>query len=348
MTKFSIRVGLDGRKYPGNAELGAFGLLDKAKETGTDGVFFRTVLDIAPTLDDGFLGEVAAHARSLGLYLEMGLGKVNPYNTAEAPEVRAIGNGDYLLGMTRMIEAVTAIGCTALWADTANFQRFEWGRFAIDRFRTDVTWNEQLLATQRFIEKLRPVLVERGAAIALETHEEITTYEIVRMIEAAGSDILGVTLDLANVVVRGEEPVAATRRVAPYVLKTHMRDLILYPGPNGFQRQIRAIGDGSIDWHAVLGAIRDAGATPNMTIENSWHDRNEIALDDPQWRSGHPDLTIAEVDALKAMAARFADEVAKGLKPAPDDYYGSSALPTPESFIPRSAATLREVAAALA
>lgn len=342
-----IRIGLDGRKYPGASQLGPIGLLDKARAIGMDGVFFRTILDVSPDLDAGLLAELAQHARSLGLYLEMGLGKVNPYNTAEAPEVRALGKGDYLLGMTRMIEAATAIGCTALWVDTANYQRHEWGRFAIDRFRTDVTWDEQLRATQRFIEKLRPVLTERKAVLAVETHEEITTFEIARMVEAVGEDILGVTLDLANVVVRGEEPVAATRRVAPHVRKTHMRDLILYPGPTGLQRQIRAIGDGSIDWHGVLSALRDAGAAPNMTIENSWHDRNEIAIDDPDWRAGHPDLRGAEIDALKAMADRFTAAVAEGRMPTVEAYYGSACLPTPDSFIPRSAQALRAVSAAL-
>ncbi|MCV9999762.1 sugar phosphate isomerase/epimerase [Pararhizobium sp. YC-54] len=347
MDSNALRIGIDGRKFPRAKELGPFGLLERAKDLGRSGVFFRTILDYVPDLDAGKLAEISRHAKNLGLYLEMGLGKVNPFNTAEAPEVRAIGDGDYLLGMTRMIEAATNIGCTALWVDTANYQRTEWGLHAIDRFRTDVDWDDQLEATRKFIAKLGPVLRDSGAALALETHEEITTYEIVRMIEAVGSDILGVTLDLANVVVRGEDPVMATRRVAPYVKKTHMRDVVLFPRDGVYERQIRAIGDGVIDWNGVLGALKAAGPYPNFTIENAWGDRNDIPLDDPAWQAGHPDLAQSELDALRAMSDRYLASVAAGERPGPYDYYVDYDLAKQEGFIERSARTLQRVANAI-
>ncbi len=71
--------------------------------------------------------------------------------------------------------AALAIGCTELWADTANSQSPAWGLHAIDRFRTDVTWADQFQATERFIGMLAPVLREQGCRVDLETHEEITT-----------------------------------------------------------------------------------------------------------------------------------------------------------------------------
>src|SRR5438105_2493731 len=99
-----MKVGVDGSKIPAASE-GPLAALDQANQLGLDGVFFRTVLDLSPTLDVGFLTEVRAHADELGLYLEMGLGKVNPYTTAEAPEIRRLGGGDYRLGLEKMIRA---------------------------------------------------------------------------------------------------------------------------------------------------------------------------------------------------------------------------------------------------
>lgn len=345
-----IRVGIDGRKFPRAAELGPIKLIERCAELGRAGVFFRTVLDVSPTLDRGFLREVKQRADDFGLYLEMGLGKINPYNTPEAPEVRDVGKGDYLLGMTRMIEATTEIGCTALWGDTANYQRHDWGLHAIDRYRTDVTWEDQLDATRKFLLRLAPVLKDRGAVIAIETHEEITTAEIVRLVEAVGPDVAGVTLDLANVVVRGEDPVAATRRVAPYVRKTHMRDLILFERPMGLERQIRAIGDGLIDWQAVLDALFSAGVNPNFTIENVWgSDKNQIPLFDPDWQALQPDAELGEILELIRLSRVFESAVRAGTMPPPDDYYSVQAdLPELEGFVERSARSLKSAAAALA
>ncbi|MFD7154210.1 sugar phosphate isomerase/epimerase family protein [Kribbella sp. NPDC059898] len=335
-----LQIGIDGRKFPQAAELGPFKLLERCHELGYAGVFFRTVLDITPDLDQALLTDVRRLADELGLRLDMGLGKVNPFNTPEAPEVRDLGDGDYLKGMTRMIEAVTAIGCHALWVDTANYQRHGWGLHAIDRFRTDVTWPEQLVATRNFLRRLAPVLRDHDAKAAVETHEEITTTEIVRLVEDVGADVLGVTYDPANVVVRGEDPVQAARRVAPYTVLTHLRDVVLYPTPRGLARQIRACGDGMIDWTALLAPIVAEAPVSVLTIENVIdRDFNDIPIYDPAWQEGHPDLAVGEVLELVRLAQRYTDDVAAGGRPDPDSYY-TEAL-DPVDFVTRSAQTLR-------
>ncbi|MCT9930777.1 sugar phosphate isomerase/epimerase [Planotetraspora sp. A-T 1434] len=334
-----MKVGIDGRKFPAEGR-GPLDLLVRCHELGYDGVFFRTVLDVTPALDKGLLADLRDLAGDLGLYLEMGLGKVNPYNTAEAPEVRAAGDGDYLLGMTRMVEACAAAGCVSLWCDTANYQRHEWGLQANDRFRTDVVWEDQLEATRKFLLRLAPVVRDHGAWLAMETHEEITTTEILRLADAV--DVLGVTLDLANVVVRGEDPVAATRRLGPLVRKTHMRDVTLFQTPRGLERQIRACGDGVIDWHAVLAEL---DPSVNLTIENATsRDWNDIPIYDPSWRRAHPDLDVGELLELVRLARLCEERVREGVMPGPDDYYTDPyGVDRQLAFIARSAETLRAI-----
>ncbi|MFD6698619.1 MULTISPECIES: sugar phosphate isomerase/epimerase family protein [unclassified Microbacterium] len=342
-----IRVGICGRKHPLAAELGPLGLLQRCADDGYDGVFFRTILDVAPDLDPAVLADVRALADDLGLYLEMGLGKINPFNTSEDRTIRDLGAGDYLLGMTRMIEAATAVGCRELWGDTANYQGHSWGLFAIDRFRTDVSWDDQLRLTAAFAKRLVPVLEAHDAHLAIETHEEITTDEIVRMAEDVG-ERFGVTLDLANVVVRGEDPVAAARRVAPFVRQTHMRDFALFRTPQGLRRQIRAVGDGVVDWSAVLGALADAGSTATWTIENSWHDHNDIPLSLPEWRAAHPDLRESEIEALGRLADEFTELVARGERPDDAQYHAQADPMTGQlGFLATSAARLRSIGAAI-
>jgi hypothetical protein len=63
------------------------------------------VLEMSPTLDHGELREIKAHADVLGMYVESGLGKVSPYASPKAPELRAAGDGDVLLGFRLRLEA---------------------------------------------------------------------------------------------------------------------------------------------------------------------------------------------------------------------------------------------------
>ncbi len=339
-----MRIGVDGRKFPQATALGPIGVLDAVHRLGYEGVFFRTVLDLSPELDAGRLREIRQRADDLGLYFEVGLGKVNPYNTPEIRDVRQLGRGDYRLGMERMIRACHAIGCTELWGDIANYQGFAWGLYAIDRFRTDTTWPDQLEATAKFLRRLAPLLRELGCHLNLETHEEVTTRELSQLVESVGPDVAGVTLDLANVVVRGEEPLAATRRVAPYVRQTHIRDVVLRFVPEGLERQVRACGDGIIDWRAVLSELRRHNPRLNLSIEEAKEGRNTIQLYDRAWLAADPGLSVGELMDLVRHAYGTEQRIARGEIPAIDAYFtGPYGVDERLAFIRRCADHLRAV-----
>ena len=74
-----MRLGIDGKKMPQAQKRGPIASFDHAREFGMDGLFFRTILEMSPELDYGFLREIRAKADSMDMYLETGIGKVNPY-----------------------------------------------------------------------------------------------------------------------------------------------------------------------------------------------------------------------------------------------------------------------------
>jgi len=316
-----MRVGVDGRKIPEAVERGPIGSFDHARELGLEGLFFRTVLEMSPTLDYSELREIRAHADELGMYCETGLGKVNPYATPEAPELRAIGDGDILLGFERMLRACREIDCTEVWIGTANYKSAYRGHLAYDRFRTDVTWDEQLQATERFLEKLAPVARDLGIHMNVETHEEITTWEVVRLVEAVGPDVMGVTFDVANVLQRGEDPVAATHRVGPYVRQTHLKDFALTFVDDGILRQARPCGQGVVNYDTILPLLCQLNPALNLTIENSSvHSRGLIDIWDAAWMPAHPELPPAEVAQFFRLVKGWENRAARGETPTFDAY----------------------------
>ena len=343
-----MRIGVDGRKIPQAAERGPLRSLDHGRELGMEGLFFRTVLEMSPTLDPGELREIKAHADALGMYLETGLGKVNPYATPEAPELRAIGDGDTRLGFERMMAACAAIDCRELWVGTANYKGQYHGYWAYDRFRTDVSWDDQLVATEKFLRLLAPIARDLGIHLNLETHEEITTFECVRLVEAVGPDVMGITFDTANVLQRGEDPVAAARRVAPYVRQTHVKDVALVFGTEGVDRQPRPCGQGVIDFRAILTILAEARPDLNLSIENSTA-RSAIApiqIFDPVWLAAHPDLSIAEFAAFVQLVRQYEGRIARGEVPDVASYQAQPfGYAEAVAYIQDSAAYLRGILA---
>lgn len=324
-----MRLGIDGQKLPEAKKRGPLASLDHVKELGMEGIFFSTILDMSQNLDAGALQDIRAKADDLGLYLESGLGKINPYCSAESPELRAAGNGDIIAGLTRMIEASAAIDCREMWVSPGNFKSAYPGRLAVDRFRTDVTWEEQLLAMEKVLQRLAPAARANGVHMNIETHDEITSFEIIRLIEKVGADCVGVVLDTANVLQRGEHPVFAARRVAPYTRQTHIKDAYVGRAPGGLDFQPRACGSGVVDFDAILPILAEANSGLNLSLEiNSSTDDNRrqanprqcIQIDDPVWQAGHPDLTSEELDAYLAMVDACGKRVAAGEIQSWEDY----------------------------
>jgi len=311
-------IGIDSRKIPRFSEAGPLRSLDLVRQLGLDGVFYRTVLDMSPTLDLGALQEIKAHATSLGLYVESGLGKINPYATPEAPELRAIGDGDILRGFERMLRACAEIDCRELWVGTANYKNEYVGMLAYDRFRTDAPWPEQLAATERFARLLAPMARDLGIHMNVETHEEITSFEVVRLVEAVGPDVMGITFDVANVLQRGEDPVAAAHRVAPYVRQTHLKDAVLFFVDEGLRRQERPCGQGIVDYPAILPVLLAARADLNLSIELcNTHSLATIQIYDPTWLASHVDLPRHELTHLVRLARECERRFAAGEAPDP-------------------------------
>jgi sugar phosphate isomerase/epimerase len=312
-----MRIGVDGSKIPSAVRNGPVGSLDYGHELGLSGLFYRTVLDMSPTLDRGELRAIRQRADELGMYIESGLGKVNPYASPETPELRAIGDGDILLGFRRMMEACAEIGCTELWSALASYKWMYKGKVAYDRFRTDVDWSDQLAASAKFLQRLAPIARDLGIHINIETHEEVTSFELVRLVEEVGPDVTGIVFDTTNALQRLEHPVWTARRVAPYTRQTHCKDGMLGYGGGGVDYQHRPIGTGVVDYRQILPILFEANPDLNLSIEppQAVEDQERPAsvlwIDafNPDFIAGHPDVTVPEyaafIELVNACQARI-------------------------------------------
>jgi sugar phosphate isomerase/epimerase len=305
-----MRLGSDTDKLYGVKGKGPLAILDFLKANGFDGAFFRTMLDISPKLDIGELREVKAHADSLGLFLDGGIGWLNPYNTAERPEIRRFGGGDYRLAMEKMLKAAREIDCTELYAVSGHSIHGDPFYVAYDRFRTDASWEDQMIAMKKFINVLRPMMKDLGLRANIETHGDETSFEMVKMIEEVGEDILGVTLDAGNLPLTGEIPNDAIRRLAPYVHCTHCKDGIVFRSPTGVTQQLRMVGEGIVDWDMAIELLGKYHPDLHLCFED-YRALNVIDLYDKKWRSFFPDLSDADIRQWEKLADDFAKQVAR-------------------------------------
>ena len=143
--------------------------------------------------------------------------------------------------------------------------------------------------------QLRTVLDEfdaAGVTIALETYEQVSSTDLVSVVEAVGHPRLGICLDPANTVAALENPRDVIDRTAPYVKNIHVKDFAFTRrgGWVGFTLEGAPLGTGLLDYDYLVSTVRPHERGINQVIEhwlplhdtidetvqleNTWNDHN--------------------------------------------------------------------------
>jgi sugar phosphate isomerase/epimerase len=290
----SMRIGVMCGRAQGFEDGHPDEALEWAKAGGFDGALFATARSISPELDSAALKEAGQLASQMRLYLEVGIGSLGPFGPAE----------ERLAELNTLIDAAGAAGCREFFAYTRT-----------ERRSPATPHHGQLDEVQRTLQALVPRLRDEGLRLNLKTHEDLSSDEVLRLVEAAGPDVVGVSLDVANLVVRGEDPVEATRRLAPYVHQTHLEDVALYVVENGLRRRLRPCGAGVLDWHAILSSLLERAPARRLTLEQHMG-RFDADVFDPAWFEAEPHVTPQGIATLFRYAVACERRAAVGEFPS--------------------------------
>jgi sugar phosphate isomerase/epimerase len=123
-------------------------------------------------------------------------------------------------------------------------------------------------------EALRPqrsVFEDLGVTLGIELHFEFTTFELIRlfeMCEAEPGGWLGICLDTFNMLPMLEDPVSGTKRILPWVVSTHVKDGALALEEEGLLTFPTGVGEGQIDFPAILGLLATSERAINLSVED--------------------------------------------------------------------------------
>lgn len=284
-------IGIVKSSLPEGRSLDACEALRSAAQKGLKGVLFNSLFDLSPTLDPAELRAVRTEVDRLGLYISSMLGVLNPALPFRGEAVAKAGGGDLETGVKRLVRLAADIGIHDMFFVIGMIE---------ERFHDTVSWHDQRQALAAMLLRCAPVLRECRSKLLLKTHEEITTSEVVSLVRTVGPDLLGIAFDPVNVVCRLEDPLEAAQRVAPYVAQVHVDDAIVRFQDGGIRRYLAPIGEGALDWAAIMALMPDAKVWVEMHSGQF-----AMPVFDPAWLHAQPDIALAEYASVLAMAASF-------------------------------------------
>jgi sugar phosphate isomerase/epimerase len=286
-----LKVGVDSYSLK-PLDLSPFELLEWAAINGAEGVQFSEVnVPAGAALDKAFLRDLRGYAEENRLALEWGGGEHIPLDLATGRP------RDIRTGNRRAAEQAYLLGSSTVRSCSGGLMRWT---------KDSPSTEEFLRAAAAELRDQKPVFRDNGVVLAIETHFEFTSFELLRLFDMCGAapgEYLGICLDTMNLLTMLEDPVLATKRLLPWVVTTHIKDGGLLLTADGFVSFTAEAGKGVVDLPAVVEILAAVHPAIVLTVEDHGGDFL-IPVNDPEFLARFPDLAVPELVRLLALAVR--------------------------------------------
>lgn len=213
--------------------LTAMGLIDNAVRAGVSLVQIADNLPLE-TLNVNELEALKEYAVSKGVSVEMGGRGLTPAHTV------------------RCLDVAQRIDSPIL-------------RMVIDspRFEPD------LQTIISIIRDIVPELKSRKIRLAIENHDRLKAREFEKIIQAVGSDMVGICLDSVNSIGAGEGFETVCDILIPYTFNLHVKDFVIFRATHkmGFTIEGRPAGQGMLNLPELFERVEDTGLCHSAILE---------------------------------------------------------------------------------
>lgn len=232
LRKRNIKLGFD------NFSIRACGwkagrLLEHAAALEVDTILFSD-LDVYENHSEAYLKDLRRKAEDLGIEIQTGTGSV--CSTSNTFNYRFGSAEDHL---RLVIQVAQWIGSSVArcYLGNANDRKGPGGI------------QSHINQMVRTLGEVRSYAIDSGVKVAVENHAgDMQGRELVGLIEAAGPEFVGATLDSGNATWTLEDPMDNLEVLGPYAVTTGIRDSMVWESPDGAVVQWTAIGEGGVDF----------------------------------------------------------------------------------------------------
>jgi sugar phosphate isomerase/epimerase len=195
-------------------------------------------LDVYEEHSDSYLAGIKSQAQSLGLEIQVGMLSICPSSVLFN---RSRGSAEEQLALA--IRISRALGSRVVRCVLGNVQ---------DR-RSPGGIAARIAETVEVLKAVRGYAMDSDVKIAMENHAgDMQSWELVTLIEEAGHEFVGATMDSGNTAWALEHPAESLEILGPYALSTGIRDSALWEVDEGIMLQWTALGKGCMDWPAYF------------------------------------------------------------------------------------------------
>jgi hypothetical protein len=150
---------------------------------------------------------------------------------------------------------------------------------------------------------VRAECMDAGLKLALENHKELLCWQTRQVIEGAGKEFVGSYMDTGNPVFVMEDPMETVETLGPLAVSFHLRDSVLYETKNGIAVQWAPLGEGVVDFKALVARARTLCPNVNVHIKPITGRKPAVmAYLDQQWMKDWQDVKASSLARFITLA----------------------------------------------
>lgn len=282
----NFRIGAQFTRFPTLANEGLLESLQAALHAGFSAITLNSLPLETQNSSEQQLREAIDQLLEADVELTLGLGSAGP---ADAPLALRTETAN-------MLELGIDLGCRDFFLYTRSVR--------------DASHQQQLRQILHGLQSLASIAAQSGARINLKTHEDLASNEVAALVEQLDPAVFSIGLDVANLVVRGEDPLAVAEKLSNRIGSTHLEDLVLFPISSGYRRRLRPIGEGVLDYHRLITVLWEAGVR-TFTLEQH-QGRFDTEVSNPSWFASEPHIDPVQLGALAGYSWKTSQLVRSG------------------------------------
>lgn len=262
-------------------------LLDFAGEQKVDSLLLSD-LDVYENHEGKYLRDLRSKASDLGVVVHAGTGSVCP--TAGRWNDKWGSAEEHLrLGIRIASEVGSPVFRCYLGGEK-------------DR-RTDGGIQKHIDRTVEVLKKVKSAAIDANVKIAVENHAgDMQSRELVGLIEAAGPEFVGATIDSGNATWTLEDPIENLKILGPHAVSSGIRDSTAWLTDTGARVAWNAVGDGLVDWaeYTELFAKLCPGVPFQLEIISGFNKPFDFKND--EFWTAYPDVKAVDYEAFLRLA----------------------------------------------
>ena len=227
-------------------------LIEYATKHQVDALLFSD-LDVYESHDMGYLKEIRQEVKKQKIVLHAGTGGICPTSKSFKDKY---GSAEEHLRL--LIKVAEGVGSSVARCYLGSSK---------DR-KTEGGIRVHMASTIETLKKVKQQALDAGVRIAVENHAgDLHSRELVELIEKAGPEFVGATIDTGNSTWTLEDPVETFRNLAPYAICSGIRDSMVWPSEKGVKVQWTAMGEGCVDMTTLFREWREQCPQTPVQIE---------------------------------------------------------------------------------